>query len=282
MDFSGAITRYPSELIVLLLAILVFLPLVALMYCLVMWVSAGYFTVQSLAKEVKGKHVLVTGASKGLGLEIAVELAKAGAHVTLVARGRKNGDGVSDLDIAVHRIKEISTHTQRILACPIDLTSSANVHKSLADVIEKYGKFDWLVCNAGAASPGFVVEQLPSIDNPKAEAEWMMESNVYSAVFVCRSVLSICSSNQIAKIAKGASGSSNETVLSKQRDCSIISGISALKKNQLPSRIILVGSVMSLLGFIGFSSYSARLLNHNLANMPSADLQIVFARNLNP
>lgn len=61
-----------------------------------------------------GKHCFITGGSTGLGKSLAVELAKAGAHVCIVARR------VSELETAVEEIKVYIYILEK--PCPIQLT----------------------------------------------------------------------------------------------------------------------------------------------------------------
>ncbi|KAJ1334887.1 hypothetical protein BSLG_008041 [Batrachochytrium salamandrivorans] len=72
------------------------------------WLLSGRFQAAALHRSVKGKHVLVTGASRGLGKALALDLALAGAQVTLVARGCDIEDmatGRSSLAVAVDEIR---------------------------------------------------------------------------------------------------------------------------------------------------------------------------------
>ncbi|CAG8802288.1 22076_t:CDS:2, partial [Gigaspora rosea] len=69
--------------------------------------SIGYLMTNTLVNKLlrrnkfqpKGKHVYITGGSKGLGKEFAKLMASKGAHVTICARGK------GDLDLALEEIK---------------------------------------------------------------------------------------------------------------------------------------------------------------------------------
>ncbi|MCC6243138.1 MAG: SDR family oxidoreductase [Gemmatimonadaceae bacterium] len=84
-----------------------------------------------------GRHALVTGASRGIGRSIAVVLARAGARVTLVARGAE----------ALHdAVQEIG---ERATAVPTDLAKASAV-EALVSHLEAAGALpDLLVNNAG-------------------------------------------------------------------------------------------------------------------------------------
>jgi NAD(P)-dependent dehydrogenase (short-subunit alcohol dehydrogenase family) len=112
------------------------------------------------------------------------------------------------------------------------------------------GAFDWVICNAGSAAPGFISEQRGS------EAEWMMKCNYLSALYVVRSVIQLSSelSDSRPEATESEDNSEKTVIASDVSKC--IAGIPV--RSRLPSRIIFVGSVMSLLSFIGFTGYAAR------------------------
>jgi NAD(P)-dependent dehydrogenase (short-subunit alcohol dehydrogenase family) len=88
----------------------------------------------------KGRIVLVTGASRGIGRAVAVALAKAGAHVVAVAR---TVGGLEDLDDDIK--KEGGTAT----LVPLDLKDVAGIDRMAAAVHERWGRLDALFGNAG-------------------------------------------------------------------------------------------------------------------------------------
>jgi len=92
---------------------------------------------------MKGKTVLITGASAGIGLQTALELAKQGAEVVIV--GRDEGRTAQ----AVELIKS-QTGNQAISYLLADLSSQKDVRKLTQDFKNKYNKLDVLLNNAGA------------------------------------------------------------------------------------------------------------------------------------
>lgn len=95
--------------------------------------------------------VLVTGASRGLGAAIAIELAAEGALVVATARSRHSLD-----DVAAKGEGRIST-------VEADMRDEEAV-KSLVDtVIDRHGRIDGLINNAGIAPAGKFVEQDPGV-----------------------------------------------------------------------------------------------------------------------
>jgi len=91
---------------------------------------------------LEGKIVIVTGASKGIGLACAASFLRAGAKVALVSRSRGN------LDAALAKLPR-STHAP--IAIVADLTRADEAARMVADVVAQLGPIDVLVNSAGAA-----------------------------------------------------------------------------------------------------------------------------------
>jgi 3-oxoacyl-[acyl-carrier protein] reductase len=87
----------------------------------------------------KGKTAIVTGAARGIGLEIARQLAEGGARVVLV-------------DVLEDQLKEAAGNlpgAEEVLTFAVDVTDEAAVEALFDEVIEKAGRVDILVNNAG-------------------------------------------------------------------------------------------------------------------------------------
>ena len=84
----------------------------------------------------------VTGASGGIGGEIAVTLANRGANVALAARG----DGI-------HETADLIGDDDRTLPVETDVTDEAQVSAAVEETVETFGGLDCLVNNAGIAGP---------------------------------------------------------------------------------------------------------------------------------
>jgi 3-oxoacyl-[acyl-carrier protein] reductase len=92
--------------------------------------------------ELGGKVALVTGASRGIGRAVALALAAEGAKLALTART------ASDLDDAASAAK--SAGAQDVLTVAADLSRLDEVERVVASTVDRFGRLDVLVNNAGA------------------------------------------------------------------------------------------------------------------------------------
>lgn len=90
--------------------------------------------------ELDGKVVLVTGASRGLGYQAALEAARRGAHVIAIAR---TVGGLEDLD---DDIKKLGGSTTLV---PLDLRDYEAIDRLGLSIFQRWGRLDGLVANAG-------------------------------------------------------------------------------------------------------------------------------------
>jgi NAD(P)-dependent dehydrogenase (short-subunit alcohol dehydrogenase family) len=91
-------------------------------------------------KPLADKIALVTGASRGIGAELAVKLAKAGAHVVAVAR---TVGGLEELDDRIGAAGGTAT------LVPLDMSDSDGIARLALALNERYGRLDVMVGNAG-------------------------------------------------------------------------------------------------------------------------------------
>ncbi|MFC5406124.1 SDR family oxidoreductase [Cohnella soli] len=124
----------------------------------------------------KTKIALITGASSGFGLLIAVALASKGYRVVATMR---NPEQQSQLMQESERVGVCNN----IEVVQLDVTDDSSIAEAVAHTIDKYGRIDALVNNAGFAVGG-VIEEVP-MEAWRAQ----LETNFFGLVAVTRAVL---------------------------------------------------------------------------------------------
>jgi 3-oxoacyl-[acyl-carrier protein] reductase len=97
---------------------------------------------------LKGKGAIVTGGSLGIGRAIALDLAKEGANVAV--NYRKHDEEAKQV------VEEIQKMGCKGLAVKADVSSYADAENMVKKVVETFGGFDLLVCNAGITWDGVI------------------------------------------------------------------------------------------------------------------------------
>lgn len=98
------------------------------------------------ALDVRDRVAIITGGSRGLGLLIARELALQGARLCILARDP------DELDFARRELVAVGHH--RVLALPCDVRNRADVEWAVAATVERFGRLDILINNAGVVQVG--------------------------------------------------------------------------------------------------------------------------------
>lgn len=103
-------------------------------------------------KKLENKIVFITGGNSGIGKACAIEAAKEGATVV-----------IADLATAKHEdtIEEINSYGGKSLFVPIDVSSVESVKKAISTVIEKFGRLDVALNNAGIGGPYSGIHDMP-------------------------------------------------------------------------------------------------------------------------
>ncbi len=119
---------------------------------------------------IRNKVVVITGASKGLGRALALELAKLDARLVLGARSMQELDGVA---------QEISA-----IAVKVDIKNEQEVHNLAKTAIEKFGRIDIWVNNASIRIPSCPIESMDM-----ARAHEMLETNLFGTIYGSKAAL---------------------------------------------------------------------------------------------
>lgn len=120
-----------------------------------------------------GKVWLITGASRGLGLDMARAALRVGDEVVATAR---NSDDL---------IERIGTATDALLATSLDVTDRLSIESTVSKAVERFGRIDVLVNNAGYGQMGF----FETVGRDAVERQFAV--NVFGLMEVMRHVLPI-------------------------------------------------------------------------------------------
>jgi len=95
----------------------------------------------SVATFFSSKSILITGASSGIGEELALQLAAAGAHLTLTARRREL------LDALAQKISAAGHETPLVVSA--DVTRDGDLEHAVSESLRAFNKLDIVIANAG-------------------------------------------------------------------------------------------------------------------------------------
>ena len=163
-----------------------------------LWLAAGIGAVtlarQAIRKRrlfsLQGKTALITGGSRGLGFEIAKQLAAAGVRVALCAR---------DLDELKHAEAEIKSRGGEVFILPADVSDREAVESIVHSVTERFGGVDILINNAGIMGVG------PLEDMQVEDFERAMQVHYYGPLYMTLAVLPGMRSRRSGRIVNIAS-----------------------------------------------------------------------------
>jgi len=127
--------------------------------------------------DLTGRTALVTGGSRGLGLQIAEALGEAGAKVLLTSRK------ASDLEHAAAALQDKGIDARWVAA---DASEPAGVQKVVDDALQRLGQVDILVNNAGATWGA------PAEDHPLEAWDKVMNLNVRSVFMMSQAIGKAC------------------------------------------------------------------------------------------
>jgi len=148
-----------------------------------------------MTERLDRRAAVITGASQGLGLEIARAFVRAGASVVLCAR-----DAVA-LQQATEAVRALAGPDQTVLALASDVSRQQDVTRLVTTALDRLPHLDILVNNAGVYGPMGPVEEA-------AWDEWVqaVSVNLLGSVLMCRALLPHLKGRRHGKIVQLAGG----------------------------------------------------------------------------
>lgn len=123
--------------------------------------------------DIKGKVVIVTGGSKGIGKEIAMEYSKLGAKVVIIGR---------NIDDLINVKSEMDKHNSENMAVQLDLNDIKALNSKVEEIYKKYNAIDILVNNAG------INITKDAFDITEDDWDKVLNTNLKATFFMCQAV----------------------------------------------------------------------------------------------
>lgn len=127
-----------------------------------------------MIRKLSGTIAVITGATSGIGRETAREFSKAGAKIVVAGRRKER---LQEL------VNEIEAAGREALAVQTDVADQSQVEKLIETSVERFGRVDVLVNNAGVAIASRFLEM------PLEDFRRLMDVNFWGAVHACRAAV---------------------------------------------------------------------------------------------
>jgi len=139
-------------------------------------------------KDLEGKVALVTGSGRGLGEGIALAMAREGMTLIINDVIEENANAVAN------RVKDMG---QNAIVCTADISNSESVRMIVRKGMERFGRIDVLVNNAGI-SPKKAGGKIPFYEIDDDQWNWVLAVNLRGAFYCIREV-----SKEMIKVRSG-------------------------------------------------------------------------------
>lgn len=129
-----------------------------------------------MVESLKNKNVFITGASRGIGKEIALRLAREGANIAIAA---KTTERHPKLEGTIYSVaEEIEKLGGKALPLMVDVREAGRIESAIQETVAKFGGLDILVNNASA------INLNPTLELPMKRFDLIFSVNV-RATFLC-------------------------------------------------------------------------------------------------
>ncbi len=137
----------------------------------------------------EGKIALITGANKGLGLETAKQLGKAGATVILAARDLARGEQAAEV---------LRGMGVEVLAIKLDVVKAEDIQTAADAIGKKYGRLDILINNAGVNFEDLRSNSTLSVS--EADLRATFDTNFFGTIAVTRAMIPLLKKSPAGRI----------------------------------------------------------------------------------
>jgi NAD(P)-dependent dehydrogenase (short-subunit alcohol dehydrogenase family) len=142
-------------------------------------------------RQAKDRVVIVTGAGRGIGIAVALRFAQDGARVAVVDLIQERADAVA---------AKIKSANGSAIARACDVSNASAVERTVADVVQQFGRVDVLINCAGAYRDPKMAHETP-------EETWdlVIDSNLKGTFLFCKAVLPHMQAQKSGRIVNFAS-----------------------------------------------------------------------------
>jgi 3-oxoacyl-[acyl-carrier protein] reductase len=180
---------------------------------------------------LQDRVTIVTGATRGIGLAIAIEAAKSGSHVALLGRNP---------ELLKEASSKIEALNRRSIPLQVDVSDQASVEEAIKKVQREFQKIDFLVNNAGITRDNLLLTMKPD--------EWndVIQTNLNGVMHCSKAVLRPMMKQRYGKIVNitsvaGISGNAGQTNYSASK-AGVVGFTKALAK-EMGKRNICVNAI---------------------------------------
>lgn len=134
-----------------------------------------------MASSVEGKVAIITGASRGVGQAVALKFAEAGVHVAVGAKTTESTPRTPGT--IFDTVQEVEARGAQGLAVQTDVRFTEQIETLVANTVERFGRIDIVVNNAGA------IYWQPVEALPVKRFDLMMQINYRAPFVLCRAAI---------------------------------------------------------------------------------------------